>query len=100
MNLHDEFEHYYINMGRNGIDPIGYITDAECNHVCTARSNEIADLIVESLNRDADNTDAATGFNVDACAHALFHSTPDEPETAFDAHDRIAKILRKYMVLP
>ena len=58
MNLHDEFEHYYINMGRNGIDPVGHITDAEGDHVCTAPTNEIADMIVAALNRDADNAKA------------------------------------------
>lgn len=57
-SLHDKFDPSYINMGRNGVDPVGYITDAECAHVCTAPDNETADLIVEALNHDASGTAA------------------------------------------
>lgn len=57
-SLHDAFEPNYINMGRNGIDPIGHITDAECGYVCTAPDNVAADLIVDALNRDASGTAA------------------------------------------
>lgn len=63
--LHDAFEPYYINMGRNGIDPVGYITDSECYHVCTAPTNEIADMIVAALNRDFAARDALKYANLD-----------------------------------
>lgn len=58
MNIHDHFDPYYINMGSNGVEPVGTVTDAEGNRVCIAPTNEIADMIVAALNRDCGMPDA------------------------------------------